>query len=112
MRTLRRISKSPWLELVYCIPIFFHAYVIAGIGTVVLGVRAYRWFAVKHNSNFFLWGTDTEISLISSSIGSSAAFVSTVALGLFPFVFAEGWATSTRLLLCAGSPFDTKVSWI
>lgn len=76
---------------------------IAGIGAVVPGALAYKWFAVIHISNFFLWGTDTEISLTTSSTGSSAAFV---LIEGAPFVLS----TSTLRFLCAGSLPNCKLS--
>lgn len=42
-------------------------------GAVVPGALAYRWPVVKHSSYFFLWGTETDISLMTSSTASSAA---------------------------------------
>lgn len=75
------------------------AYVIAGIGFVVPGARAYKWFDVKQSSNFFLCGTETDISLISRRTASSSAFDCVLVAEGAPFAAP----TSTLLFLCAGS---------
>lgn len=57
---------------------------------------------MKHSSNFFLCGTDTDISLISSrtsSVDGSVPFALPV-----PAPFAAG-PSSTRRLFAAGSEF-------
>jgi hypothetical protein len=74
------------------------------MGAVVPGARAYRWFAVKHSSNFFRCGTETDISLTSSSTGSSAAFT----FAATPLVAV---VLSTFLRFCAGSSPPCSRSW-
>ena len=86
---------------------------IPGIGAVVLGALAYRCLAVKQRSNFFRWGMDTEISLISrrvlSAATSSAELVLAVEAPLdaaAPFC-DDGWM-STRRRFWAGSGDPTS----
>lgn len=50
----------------------FQGNIMPDTGDVVPGARAYRWPPVKHRSNFLRWGTETEMSLISSSTSSFA----------------------------------------
>lgn len=71
------------------------------------GALAYKWFAVKQISSFFLCGTTTEISLTSKRTSSSAAFDSTAWLFGLPFACCSA---PNFLFFCAGSPFSCNRS--
>jgi hypothetical protein len=82
------------------LPILFHEYIMLGTGVLVPGARAYRCWAVKHRSNFFRCGMETEMSFISSRTSSRATLSAVLVVVSIPF--CDG-SISTRRRFCAGS---------
>jgi len=69
-------------------------------GVLVPGARAYRCWDVKHRSNFFRCGMETEMSFISSKTSSRATLSAVLVVVSIPF--CDG-SISTRRRFCAGS---------